>query len=67
MTGLITQNLGTILITLLLVLMVAGIIHTLIKDKKQGKSSCGCGSGCSGCPSQGMCHPDGNEKTDSKQ
>lgn len=54
MPGLITENMGTILITLLLVLMVAGIIHTLIKDKKQGKSSCG--GNCAHCGMCKACH-----------
>jgi hypothetical protein len=46
----IGSNIGTILISLLLILMVAGIINTLIKDKKNGKSCCGgsCAH-CKGC------------------
>ena len=43
----ITANLGTILVTLLLVLMITGIIHSMIRDKKQGKSSCG--GNCAHC------------------
>ncbi len=46
----ITENLGTILITLLLVLIVTGIIIKLVKDKKRGISSCG--GNCAHC---GMC------------
>ena len=49
----ITANIGTILVTLLLILMVAGIIRSMIKDKKQGKSSCGGNCAhykmCAGC------------------
>ncbi|MBR4168205.1 MAG: FeoB-associated Cys-rich membrane protein [Lachnospiraceae bacterium] len=41
------QNIGTIVITLLLIVIVAGIISRLIKDKKQGKSSCG--GNCAHC------------------
>ena len=46
----IIGNIGTIVITLILILMVAGIIASLIRDKKQGKSSCGgnCAH-CKGC------------------
>ena len=40
-------NAGTIVITLILALAVAGIIVFLIKEKKQGKSSCG--GNCAGC------------------
>ena len=46
----IAANIGTILITLLLVLIVAGIILSMIRDKKQGRSACGgnCAH-CKGC------------------
>ncbi|MBQ7583156.1 MAG: FeoB-associated Cys-rich membrane protein [Lachnospiraceae bacterium] len=46
----LTVNLGTILITVLLILMVTGIILSLIKDKKKGRSACGgsCAH-CKGC------------------
>ena len=51
----ITANIGTILVTLVLILMVAGIIRSMIKDKKQGKSSCGGNCAhckmCAGCRS----------------
>ncbi|MCR5269263.1 MAG: FeoB-associated Cys-rich membrane protein [Lachnospiraceae bacterium] len=43
----ILQNIGTIGITLLLIVIVAVIISRLIKDKKQGKSSCG--GNCAHC------------------
>ena len=32
---------GTILIAVILAVIVAAIIYKLVKDKKQGKSSCG--------------------------
>lgn len=43
-------NLSTILVSIVLLAVVAWIIYGMIKDKKQGKSSCGgnC-SGCAGC------------------
>ena len=50
----IMGNLGTILITLLLVLIVTGIIVSMIKDKKQGKSSCG--GNCAHCGMCTACH-----------
>ncbi|MBP5357911.1 MAG: FeoB-associated Cys-rich membrane protein [Treponema sp.] len=49
----ITANLGTILISLFLVLLVSAIIRSMIKDKKQGKSSCGCN--CSHCKMCSAC------------
>ena len=38
----ITENLSTIVVSLILVLIVAVIIRKLVRDKKKGKSSCGC-------------------------
>ena len=45
------ENMGTILVSVILILIVTCIIMTLIKDKKQGRSSCGgnCRMCCSAC------------------
>ena len=43
----ITENLSTIVVSLILVLVVAAIIRKLVRDKKKGKSSCGCN--CAHC------------------
>ena len=51
----IAENIGTILITAALVLIVALIARKLIKDKKKGKRSCGCN--CAHCAMAGSCHP----------
>ena len=37
----LTENIGTIVIVAVLVLIVAGIIRSLIKNKGNGCSSCG--------------------------
>ncbi len=50
----IHQNLATILICLGLVVLVGAIIASMIRDKKQGKNSCGCN--CSGCAMGEFCH-----------
>ena len=50
----IADNAGTILISLALIALAAGIIVKLHRDKKQGKSSCGGNCGC--CPMSGSCH-----------
>ena len=47
-------NIGTIVISLILVGIISAIVVKLIKDKKQGKSSCGCG--CTNCAMRGHCH-----------
>ena len=46
--------LPTVLICAVLVLIVGAILYSLIRNRKKGKSSCGCG--CSSCPMGGMCH-----------
>ena len=48
-------NLAAILICAALLAAVAAIVAGLIRDRKRGKSSCGCG--CAGCPMSGACHP----------
>ncbi len=50
----LTSNIGTILIVLALIAVIAAIVVKMIKDKKGGKSSCGCNCGC--CPMSGECH-----------
>lgn len=50
----ITENIGTILISAVLLLVVVLIIRKLVKDKKKGKSSCGCN--CANCAMSGSCH-----------
>ena len=46
------NNLATIIISLLLLLVVVLIIRKMVKDRKKGRSSCGCG--CKDCPSSSM-------------
>ena len=55
------ENIGSIVVGLILLVVVALIVRRLILDKKAGKHLCGgscgsCGGGCSGCPMQGKCH-----------
>ena len=41
---------ATIIICLALVILVGGIVYKIIKNKKEGKSSCSCGCGsCDAC------------------
>ena len=51
----ISENIATIIICAVLIAVVAAIIAGMIRNKKRGKSSCGCG--CSDCPMIGSCHP----------
>lgn len=47
-------NLSDVLVALILIAVVTLVIRKMIRDRKNGKTACGCG--CSGCPSKGMCH-----------
>ncbi len=50
----ISANIGTIVVGLILLAVVALIVRGMIRDKKQGKSSCG--GNCAGCAGCGSCH-----------
>ena len=50
----LTENLATIIICAVLMAVVAAIIVSMVRNKKKGKSACGCG--CSDCPMSGSCH-----------
>ena len=45
----------TVLICLGLCALVGLIVFSLIRDRRRGKSSCGCN--CSHCAMKGKCHP----------
>ncbi len=49
------ENMATIIISAVLVLMVSMSIASMVRSKRKGKSSCGCG--CAGCAMNGACHP----------
>ncbi len=53
----LTQNIGTILITLFIAIIVTLIILSMIRDKKQGRSSCG--GNCAHCKMCASCKPSG--------
>ena len=50
----IAANLGTILISLVLLVIVSLIVVYLLRLKKAGKSSCG--ANCAHCAMHGQCH-----------
>ena len=55
MVGFLTENGGTILVLVIVAAIVALVVRNMHRNKKAGKSSCGCG--CADCPSSGACHP----------
>ncbi len=48
------ETIGTAIVGALVAAAVILIIRKMIKDKKAGKNSCGCG--CGSCPNAGFCH-----------
>ena len=54
------NNLANILILLAVAGIVVLAIVTMIRDKKAGKSSCGCN--CANCAMAGKCHSAVNKK-----
>ena len=48
------MNLPTMIIGLVVLAAFVAVVVHLVRRRKKG----GCGCGCSGCPSAGMCHPD---------
>ncbi len=50
----LAENIATIIISLILLLVVAAIVFKLVKDKKKGKSTCG--NNCAHCAMAGSCH-----------
>lgn len=51
--GWLMDNLGTIFVTMVLVAIVTMIILKLVKDRKMGRSSCGCN--CGNCKGHAGC------------
>lgn len=47
------ENAATLVIGGLLLAAVAAIVVKIVRDRKKGKSTCGCG--CSSCPMGGAC------------
>ena len=47
MTSWLAQNIGTILISIVLIVLVTVIIRNMIRDKKMGKSTCD--GSCASC------------------
>ena len=53
----IVQNLATIVVCAVLLLVTVLIVGKLVRDRKQGKGSCGANcAGCAHCANAGCCH-----------
>lgn len=49
----ISDNLGTIIVALILLAIITAIITAMVKNKKSGKSVCS--GNCASCPMSGGC------------
>lgn len=58
MLAFITENMPTILGSIVILAVFISIIAKQIYNKKHNKG--GCGGGCSGCPNSQLCHPKSN-------
>ena len=54
MTIWLSSNLGNIVVVLILLTVVFFAVRTIVRDRRSGKSSCGCN--CGGCAMSGSCH-----------
>ncbi|MDD6563484.1 MAG: FeoB-associated Cys-rich membrane protein [Clostridiales bacterium] len=50
----ILNNISTIIICFVLIAVVAAVIAYIVRNKRQGKTSCGCG--CENCAMRDSCH-----------
>ncbi|WP_295090385.1 FeoB-associated Cys-rich membrane protein [uncultured Ruminococcus sp.] len=57
----LSGNIGTILVGLLVCGLVVLAVGKLVRDRRRGKSSCGCS--CSQCPNSGICRREPPEKS----
>ena len=51
----IMENMATIIISAVLIIVVAAVIAGMVRRKRRGKSSCGCGG--ADCAMNSACHP----------
>lgn len=54
MLSFLRENGGTMAVSFLLLAVVACAVWWLMRNRRQGKTSCGCD--CNSCPSCGLCH-----------
>ena len=50
----LAANIGTIIVALIVIAVIAFVVARMVKDKKEGKSSCG--ANCAHCACRGDCH-----------
>ncbi|MCR5429244.1 MAG: FeoB-associated Cys-rich membrane protein [Lachnospiraceae bacterium] len=50
----LSENLGTIIVSAVLLVIVFFVVRSMIVARKKGKTTCGCG--CANCAMKGTCH-----------
>ena len=50
----LAENMATLIISAILFLILAAIVVSRVKNRKNGKSGCGCG--CDNCAMKNECH-----------
>ena len=50
----IAANLANVIISAIVIAAVVVAVVSIVRDRKRGKNSCGCG--CEGCMMAGTCH-----------
>lgn len=50
----LVNNISTIIICIVLIGVITAIVAYMVRNKRQGKTSCGCG--CKNCAMSGYCH-----------
>ncbi len=61
----LSKNWGSITVLILVIGAAVFAIMKMYSNKKQGKTSCGCG--CSSCPSASICHKEKPKDSDAKK
>lgn len=52
----LSRNMGYIVVTAALALIVAAILVRMVRTRRAGRGGCGCG--CDHCANAGFCHPE---------
>ncbi len=58
----LSENVATLAVSSVLLVVVGLIVFKMVRDKKRGKGGCGCG--CGGCAMAEICH--GKNKNNEK-
>lgn len=66
MAAWISANIADIIVVAVIAALVILVIVKMARDRRAGKTSCGCGGSCAGCAMSGKCHADMEKKNNKK-